>query len=332
VPERRRLLVALVLTGRVATEIDGLRRATGSRELDRIAPHLTLVAPRNVPAIDVEAVLATVRQVAARTAPLRLGLGPLAAFPPSRRVLYLQVDDPTAEVATLAGALASGPLAPPPERPSRPFVAHVTVTNRATEQLAAAALASLDCYRVETEIGVLSLLEMAEGVPSHPWRILAEVPLGAPTVRGRGGFEVTVRESVPQDPDLARFLDTARGGDASTGGVDRERFLPIPLTLGAWVDGRLVGAISGRLRGALLSIDAHLVAVSDRGLGVGTQLLSAVELLATGRGATVARLVVDADTSAAAYYAGRGYELVARFAAASDVPDEVLLSRSLPAV
>jgi 2'-5' RNA ligase/ribosomal protein S18 acetylase RimI-like enzyme len=332
VPDRRRLLVALVLTGRVAAEIDVLRRATGSRELERIPPHLTLVPPRNIPAADLETVLATVRQVAAQTAPLRLLLGPVATFPPDGRVLYLRVDDPDNRVGELAGALATGPLAPPPSRSSRPFVAHVTVTNRATPARSRAALESLDGYRVEVEVAQLSLLQMDEGVPHHPWRRLADVAFGPPALRGRGGLEVTVVESAPEDPALARFLDVVGAGDApgrSDGSAPS--FAPTRV-LGAWVDGRVAGVISGRVSGSLLVIDAHLVAVAERGLGIGTKLLSAFELLAKERGATLARLVVAADSAAAAYYAGRGYAPVARVGGVGGAGDELLLARSLEGV
>ena len=66
---RRRLLVALLLAGRVGAELDGLRRALGSPGLDRIAPHVTLVPPINVPERDLEAALGIVRAAAARRAP-----------------------------------------------------------------------------------------------------------------------------------------------------------------------------------------------------------------------------------------------------------------------
>ena len=54
---RRRLFVALEITGAVASEVDGLRRAIGSSALGRISPHLTLVPPVNVAESDLPSVL-----------------------------------------------------------------------------------------------------------------------------------------------------------------------------------------------------------------------------------------------------------------------------------
>ena len=48
---RHRLGVAVVIDPPVADEINGLRRAVRDGALDRIAPHVTLVPPVNVPAV-----------------------------------------------------------------------------------------------------------------------------------------------------------------------------------------------------------------------------------------------------------------------------------------
>src|SRR5687767_10146098 len=45
---KARLGVALLLTGQLGHEVDGLRRALGDGALGRIPPHLTLVPPVNV--------------------------------------------------------------------------------------------------------------------------------------------------------------------------------------------------------------------------------------------------------------------------------------------
>ena len=45
---RHRIAVALLVAQPLATELDGLRRALGAGERERVAPHATLVSPVNV--------------------------------------------------------------------------------------------------------------------------------------------------------------------------------------------------------------------------------------------------------------------------------------------
>jgi 2'-5' RNA ligase len=81
------LAAALMVRGRLADEINGLRRALASAEIDRIAPHVTLVPPVNVTDADVPTACELLRSVAAGFGPLALDLGPPRSFlQPSRTV------------------------------------------------------------------------------------------------------------------------------------------------------------------------------------------------------------------------------------------------------
>ena len=64
-----------MVTGALADEIDGMRRALGAKALERIAPHCTLIPPVNVREESLEAVLANVRVAAAKSAPIAVTSG-----------------------------------------------------------------------------------------------------------------------------------------------------------------------------------------------------------------------------------------------------------------
>ena len=73
---RQRVGVVLLIPPPVAGEIDVLRRAVGDDNVDRIAPHLTLVPPVNVHDDDYGSALELLRDAAHRTKPFTLVLGP----------------------------------------------------------------------------------------------------------------------------------------------------------------------------------------------------------------------------------------------------------------
>jgi len=326
--ERRRLLVALVLTGRIAAEIDGLRRALGSGELDRIAPHITLVPPQNVPEPALAQVLAHLRLQASRAGPLRIRIGPAATFAPQHRVVYLAVADEDGELGALAGALSSGPLAPPGSRPARAFVPHVTVTNRATPELARAGVVALGAYVEHVTLDALSVLEADLDAPRHPWRPMSSLVLGGASVSGRGGFEVHLEACLPRDPELLAFIADEMALDPA---IERELGgpAPEPVALTARVDGRVAGVAVAEVAGAVLELRLHLVGRALRGSGIGTRLLSALEGEARLRGCTEVRMVVPVGSAAAQYYLGRGYRERAVLPGAAGGASRSLLSRDL---
>jgi len=269
--ERRRLLVALVLDGAVAAEIDGLRRALDSRDLSRIAPHVTLVPPLNVPVAADEAVEEHLRAVARRFSPLHLTLGPPASFPPG--VLYLAVGARPDELAELAGALASGPFAPPAGRAPRPFVAHVTLRSGAPAELVSAGERLLAPYATTARVEALTLLEQHVDAAHHPWRRVGEVRLGRPAVTGRGGRELEFH-----------VTHVPAGGTDEPG----ER-----LAVSVTEAGRGVARAVLLAAGGALLVTGLEVAEEHRGEGVGGQLLGFLERLAAER-AGAELVVVDA--------------------------------------
>lgn len=326
---RRRLMVALVVTGRVAAEIDGLRRGLGAKALERVAPHVTLVPPVNVGDEELPEALATARRAAAACGPLRLELGPPETFFPVTPVLYLAVGGELSALDTLRRELLKGPLDVPRERlEERPFVPHVTLDHRIGASRLAAATAALADYRVPVTIGSLGVLEQDD--TTRHWSLVASYGLARPHVAGRGGLELELSTSAGPDPVLAAWA--ARQWEQCSLERYGEPSGPHePFAVVARFAGEVVGAAEGELRGLTLRLARLLVAPEQRGLGVGTQLLRATERLAAEHGCRRIRLETIEGGEAERLYARCGYAVVGRLPAWREERDFVLMERLLAA-
>lgn len=262
---RRRLFVALEVTGEAAIEIDGIRRAIGSSSLGRIAPHLTLVAPVNVAEQHLDEALAVLRANASED-PIPVALGPPRALRAKSPVLYLEVRGTSARLAQLQRALDLPPLAAPTSRPKRPFLAHVTLSSRMEKAEMPTVLAALAHFRVETVLSRLTLYEQHHDEARHPWYPLADVLLGAGSAATRGGRAVSFvvsRVPGPDVPDAVAAASPVAGGE-TVAVIGRE--------------GRdLVAEAFGRLVGGQFVVERWCVERARRGEGFGHALVRAVE-------------------------------------------------------
>ena len=254
---RRRLTVSLVITGEVASEIDGIRRALGAGSLDRISPHVTLVPPVNVRDDALDEAVDIVRLAAQESRPLRLDLGPTATFWPGAPVVYLPVGGDLQGIDDLRARLLTGPLA---RDDDRRFVPHVTLDQRIEPERIEAALDTLARYEASIVVERVTILELREH--ERRWRPLTTAALGRPKVVGRGGLEVELSVSSMLDPAGQQFQDREWAqysretyGDAV---ADEE-----PFAVTARVAGAIAGTASGQLRGPMCRI-ANLV-VASRG-------------------------------------------------------------------
>ena len=243
---RWRLSVALLLPAGPAGEVDVLRRALGSTTLGRVPPHLTLVAPVNVRARDLPAALAVLRSAAAWAEPIELPLGPVASFEPVTPTIHLAVGGDVARLRRLHRSLLQGPL----DRPlQHPFVAHVSLVERAPLHRVRAARAALAGYRVTAPVGRLTALAEVRGADGRRcWRPVADVDLGGLRVVGRGGLPVELASGTLVDPEALDVLRNAGAPEPPDplGTVDAVDALdlPGPVVL-ARVEGRLAGAVWG---------------------------------------------------------------------------------------
>ncbi|HET9444273.1 MAG TPA: GNAT family N-acetyltransferase [Acidimicrobiales bacterium] len=287
---KRRVGVALLLAPPWDGEVDGLRRALGDGSLGRIPAHLTLVPPVNVRDDRMDDALAVLRRAGAAARPLTVELGPPASFLPVNPVVYLAVTRRGREqVQRLRDAVFREPL----ERPlTFPFEPHVTLADEAGPGRIEAALAALGDYRVEVTFGSVHLLE--EG-PGRVWLPVAEAPLAAPAVVGRGGLELEL--SVTGGP--VPVPGAGAGGRAA-------------LVVTARRDAVVVGTATGWTWGPLAELDDLTVAPAERRQGIGSHLLARFRSEAAHRHATTLRAHAEHDTPAEAFLTSRGARETAR--------------------
>lgn len=265
---RLRVGVALLVPEPAATEVDGLRRALDDGALGRIPAHLTLVPPVNVRQDRLEEALAVLRSAAASSPPLTVTLGPPATFAPTSPVLYLEVAGALDALAALREAGSRGPLARPASRPTtHPFVPHVTVADEAAPERIEAALVALAGFRRTVTFEHVHLLVEGQG---RVWSPLADAALATPAVVGRGGLALELTVSQAADPPGRRISSPAH-----------------PFAITARRHGRVVGVAEGAVAGPAAHLHGLQVVPGDRGEGIGSHLLAAVESLAAEHGCEV---------------------------------------------
>lgn len=314
-----------MVTGVVANEIDGMRRALGAKSLERIAPHCTLIAPVNIREEDLEAVLGQVRTAAGRNGPISVDLGPPATFWPRTPVLYLAVSGDVEAMAELRRDLGAGPLAPPSSRRERVFIPHLTLDQRIEPSRLPHALAALRDYRATYCFERLSVLEQDA---DHRWRPLADAALGEPRIAGRGSLDLEISVVGRPDPLVTAWAE------AQWAGYSRERYgsgvRPLePYAIVARVGGRPIGFADGEIRGSVIRLGRLIVGPEWRSQGVGSHLLRAVERLGLERGCARVRLETLAGARAEQFYADRGFEVTATLPRWREERDFVLMERCI---
>ena len=291
---RHRIGVVLLVPQPLATELDGLRRALGAAERERVPPHVTLVSPINLRDRELGQALDVVRRAAADGKPMELELGPATTFAPATPTVHLAVGGPGAEaLAALRAALTAGP---PLDRPEEhPWVPHVTLAQEVAPperiEPACAALAGW-CEPVTFE-----RIHVLRQQPDRVWVPLADAGLGASSIVGRGGIEVELDVTARPDPEAAGLL-------AVDGAVGDGR----PWTVTARVGGRVAGAAWGWSSGSVAIVADLAVATAHRGQGIGRKLVAAVESEAAARGCDVGLIAAPGEGAAASLLAGAGWK------------------------
>lgn len=231
-----------------------MRRALGDGAFDRIAPHITLVPPVNVPSDDLPQALAILRAAAAASSPFEVYLGPVTTFHPDTPVIKLDVGG--AGLAALHG-LRNAVFKPPLERTlTWPFVPHVTLADEASLTKIGHALPALDRFGVDIEVKAIHLLEEGNG---RRWTPLADVDLGASVELGRGSLPMALHRSSMVDPIAKERLALSAA--------------PTTLVFTAERNGDLLGVVGGREIGDRVVVDHWAVESQSRGFGVGSALM-----------------------------------------------------------
>ena len=253
-----------------SSELRGIRRALGGPNVERIAPHITIVAPVNVHQRNIGSVMAQLRSAAQECEPFSVNLGPVRTFAPTSPVIYLAVRAPDHTVGQLAERLSADALQ---RTADHPFVAHVTLHEAAGDELIRAAMVSLAAYQQTVFVDRIWALEEQAG---RHWRPLCDVMLGEVPVRGRGGVAVSVRTSTMVAPDIIETLDPHRmlTYESGQGRLVHE----------ASIDAVVVGVALSSWSGTGRTIDAVVVVAHRRNEGIGRQLIDAVARSAADRG------------------------------------------------
>ena len=151
---RRRFGIVLSPPPELSVAIDGVRRAIGSPQLDKIEPHITISPPQNVSEIEFWDIVMRLRYACAEVSPFDVTIGGASTFDNNRNVLYFSVDQ-TASISsleTLARSIVS-------DRPRlREFVPHVTLYEGISTDMVDYALEVLDCFNgqfVAWEVSIL---------------------------------------------------------------------------------------------------------------------------------------------------------------------------------
>ncbi len=318
-----------MVPGRTADEIDGIRRALASGEIDRIAPHVTLVPPVNVREDDIPAACDLVRAVAAEFAPLALELGPPTSFLPRNPVCFLAVSGATGVLESLGGLvskLSTRPLAAPPARRVLPFVPHVTINQQMEPGRIATAVAALAAYQAAVVFEAVTLLEFVEA--ERRWVALCDAPFGAPVVVGRGGVEIELSLSEQLDPGETDWSRRA-WEQYSVRQYGPGTVPDVPFAITARLSGEIAGVVEGEIRARVCRLARLMVSPERRGTGVGSQLLRATEHHAVERGCGRVRLEALLGSRAEGFYRGRGYEVTATLPRWREDRDFVVMERVL---
>lgn len=267
---RQRLLVAYRLRDRAAHEVDAFRRALGSSEIERIAPHITLVPPVNVDADRIESLGVLLEQSVTRLAPFPVSFNGVGTFAPLLHVIYLRVTDGAIDLEHLRAQCQVGELV---VSGTRPFVPHVTLKSHANPELVTNARAFLSGFSLSVEIDRVTLLRVDEQSVNRRWREDGEFVLGSAMTLGRGSEEVLLSLSSVLAGADRKFVDE-HGGDTRTfervlTGMDRSM-----LIVRARIGDTLVGLLLLSQQGAFGEIDCLVVDAKRRNMGTGRKMLA----------------------------------------------------------
>ncbi len=328
---RSRLAAVLIVPGHVAEEINGLRRALRSNEIGKIQPHITIVPPVNVAEAEIGSATALMRNVAARFGPIAVELGPASSFLPHNPVCYLEVSgdrEVLSALGDLVAQLGTGPLSPPANRRTRPFVPHVTINQKMDRGLIPGAVAALSGYKAHVVFERVTLISFVEA--ERRWVEIADAMFGRPLLVGRGGREVELAVSDRLDPGAQLWSDSA--WDQYSQEQYGSHVRPYDhFAITARSAGEIVGVADGELRGVVCRLAHLLVAPDQRSSGIGAQLLRATEMLAVEKRCQRVRLETLKGGRAEGFYSGKGYEIVARLPRWREGRDFVVMERAVEA-
>lgn len=301
--DRARLLVAHLLHGEDAAEVDAFRRVFQSNELRRIAPHITLLPPQNLGVERLEEVVDALSTSLSTVEPFGVALEGIATFPPLHHVLYLPVTRGVADLEDLRERCSTGGLM---KVDVRAFVPHVTVKSHAQGDLVEHATVLCSSFHRSIRVASAALLRQEVDAANRPWRVIDEFALGSALTIGRGEFEVTcTRSTTVTERDRSFLADNGVASfDEDLGGESRDRDC---IVIRARRRSSAVGLTVIRPFGRFGEIDCIVVDMAHRNEGVGRHMLGYLERCADELGLEV--LLGRFDRSSRGFFERNGFSV-----------------------
>jgi len=162
--------VAIEIPQPFGRQLDEIRARFSPDDGDMPA-HVTILAPVDVDADAMDAVVAHLSQVAATTPPFRLVLSGSGSFRPVSPVVFVAVSEGFAALEQLERRVRSGDLAVETRFPYHP---HVTIAHDAPEADLDRAMEELADFRADMQIGSMGVRENIDGV----WQPVRTFALG----------------------------------------------------------------------------------------------------------------------------------------------------------
>lgn len=305
---RQRLLVAYSLRDRAAHEVDAFRRALRSSEIERIAPHITLVPPVNVDSSRVESLTVLLEQKVTQLAPFPVLFSGVETFAPLHHVIYLRVGEGFSDLEHLRAKCQVGELV---VNETRTFVPHVTLKSHANPELATHARALLAGFTLSVEVDRVTLLRVDEQSANRRWVKEGEFVIGSAMTLGRGSEEVVLTlSSVLNGVD--RTFICEHGGDVNWDRVMSADADSLILIVRARINDLLVGLLLINVQGDIGEIACIVVDAERRRMEIGRKMLRYLSRIADER--SLRELTVLCEEGSQAFFVQSGFLSSARSA------------------
>lgn len=315
-----RLGVAIVLDPPISIEINGLRRALADPSLDRISPHITLVPPVNVS----EACLGQASDLLIQTANSNeefvLELGSADSFWPDNPVLYLKVGGDLDALYKLRNDVFHFPLE---RKLTWPFFPHLTIADAIEPNLIAPAIAALANFKTTLVVKKIDLLKEQVG---RIWSTVSDFALSEAHISGRGGLEISLSASKVAPLDVQIWKQTNSIGHNNT---SSSKYVYKKLVITARVANQVVGVVEAGYKNKSCCIENLIVDQLQRGLGIGSRLLTSLEAELKQRGCSTIQVEVLADSYLEHFYLSKGFQRQALAPKWQDGKDVSRLVRNL---
>lgn len=281
-----------------------MRKSLGSVGVSKIHPHITVVAPFNSTVEGLIEIENAIWSHLVEVEPFRVTIGAAATFSETSPVLYYSVLDGGSKIEQLASRLQQEVASP---KHPRSYIPHVTIADGIAPEVIKSALGLLSKYRAEFDLIGVDLCEKPNETGSS-WKIrsrwlfanrLKYVTLG--NSRVRIGQRIGVSPSVEAEfKRLGIAVD-----DLAQHQVTFDPDLGATVSIEAWSEGALLGAVIMRRALNAYAVETLHVDPSVRLMGLGTRLIR--EAVYCASQAKASELLVWAEENSAGFLQKLGF-------------------------